>query len=40
MGTALSRDEVVRRLDVAGNVARWYNLGMLEEVVREAQMGL
>jgi DNA polymerase epsilon subunit 1 len=40
IGTSLTRDEVLKRLEVAGNVAKWYTLGMLEEVVREAQMGM
>lgn len=40
VGTGISREDVVRRLEVAGNVARWYNLGMLEEVVKEAVAGI
>jgi DNA polymerase epsilon subunit 1 len=40
VGTAVSKGEILRRLDVAGNVARWYNLGMLEEVVKEALEGV
>jgi DNA polymerase epsilon subunit 1 len=40
VGTAVSREEILKRLEVAGNVARWYNLGMLEEVVKESLEGV